>query len=824
MNNRKKSKTRTARFVLKGGQELCVDAATADVETATRVVQAVFSGETTFGPADAAWLGGVFGSYSLSLSNGDAWLRALASNVSLLNEDSAGECVDAALANQAWTTDDNAEKEFRHFVENLVSAHAVRVQPVVNALVAHLRNTIPSTDKKISPALLSSKFDRIHNVLHAVIRLIPSAPSVMHAILADHFPHKSEDARHLMWFAKNLFRIQVYAPVLRNSVWALCVDRATMIDVEIQTALDDLSEEDYNQVLAHCFDIDAAGHDRDSITFMSPKTFASAGRVGTIPDELRLDDDDDCDDSTGATCRDGNKKKGDDDFSSSDDDEGDKNDSENDSDNDSVEATDEEEDDAPPPIVVSDFRKMSGKLDSLLHFLLGQITLVFTQSAPASSIALPTSTSSSSKSRTTSASNINYSDTSDEALEFFSILLQIFERTILPTHQCKYVQFLYFHACSMSSKCTESFLVLLAQKTFDTSSPAIIRCASSAYLSSFVARAKFVEIEAVLYCLKMLNGWALTYVDANEGLMKVGAVLDGGKTHACFYSVIQALLYVFCFRWREIVAAAGVGDGGGAGGDLENGGRSVEYGRLPVEMNGFQRLVQSRFQPLKVCTKSVVAEFARITHKLDMLYCYTHIQQQRPVLTTTTSTNTLLHPPPVALPITSQPIRAIRLNTNTTQANSSNTIYNKQAMAFSSTTTATSSSPELTTPETATTPTMSNQMSYIEESTLLQQAQFQEQQQQRGGVATAAGPATRTEYQYQPQDTIGTACLEAFFPFDPCHLIMSKRVIEEGYNEWLEEEEEDGGENGGYGGVGGVDGEIDFISSSFDAQMSMSAD
>ncbi|KAI9343591.1 RNA polymerase I-specific transcription initiation factor RRN3 [Obelidium mucronatum] len=615
-----------------------------------------------------------------------AWLRGLSDNVSQLGGEAARPTVDAVLRCRAWLdadADDAADADadalaaYAQLLENLVSAHALLVRPVVLALVQTLAAAAAD-----SPAARSAKYDRIHHVLHAVIRLIPSGPSFMHAMLSDAFPHKSENVLDQMWYLKNLFRIVSYAPVLRNSVWALAIDRATQIDVEIQSALDDLSEEDYNQVLAHCFDIDAVGHDRESISFMSPKTFATAGRVGTIPDELQLDDDDDDRRQRGSEDRTDN-------FSSSDED----------SDEDDSEEESDEDDDAPPPLVVSDFKIMSGKLDSIIHYLLGQITLIF--SPPPLSAQNGSSSTNDLKSRTASAKSINQSETREEALEFFSVLLQIFERTILPTHQCKYVQFLYFHACSMSSKCTESFLVLLAQKTFDTSSPAIIRVAASAYLSSFVARAKFVEIEAVLYCLKMLNGWALTYVDENESSVKTGGVLDGGKTHACFYAVIQALLYVFCFRWREIVAAAGVG-----GDDSLNDGRNIEYGRLPVEMNGFQKLVQSRFHPLKVCTKSVVAEFARITHKLDMLYCYTHIQQ-RPVLTNSTSANTLRPPPP------------------------------------------------------------------------------------------------------QP----------AFFPFDPCHLIMSKSIIEPGYNEWMEEDDIVGG-----GVVGGRDSDIDYISSSFDNQMSMSAD
>ncbi|KAJ3071686.1 hypothetical protein HDU98_004945 [Podochytrium sp. JEL0797] len=754
-----------------------VSGETATPSVASKAASAVLKGNSVAG---FVWLSDLFAKPVLTPFAKSVWLCALSENVSLLGSEHASPVVAAVLNIKDWFCTASLVKEYKHLLEVLVSAHPVLVAPVVESLVASLRT---ARTGKESPADLSTKFDHIHSVLNTVIRLIPTGLSFIQTILNDNFPHKSEDSLDTLWYLKNLFRIVSYAPVLRNSVWALGIDRALQIDVEIQSALDDLSEDDYNQVLVHCFDIDAHGYDRESITFLSPKTFASAGRVGALHDGL--DEDDLRLDGLG--------------YSSS------ESSSERDSDRDSdEEATDEEEDDSPPPIVVSDFRKMSGKLDSLLHLLMNQVTLLFSPDAPSNG-----STSSSTSLRDTPPT-IVFTETSEAAHEFFTVLLQIFERTLLPTHQCKYVQFLYFHACSLSSRCTESFLVHLAQKTFDSTSPTIIRVAASAYLSSFVARAKFVETESVLYCLKMLNGWALKYMEANEAGVRVGMVLDGGKTHACFYAAIQALLYVFCFRWREIVAAANGAGGGDGGAEV------LEYGQLPVEMNGFQRLVQSRFQPLKVCTKSVVAEFARITHKLDMLYCYTHIQ--RPVIIPARPTMIPPHP------IQTRPVTAIR--TNNHHHSSSHPSSISFAPSFSST--------EPTSPlsqSSPTTPTPTDKMSYVQESLLLAHPPaisklptVLARDPPPPPPSLRAHPAdagvqepVAQQQQQQQQDTLGTACLEAFFPFDPCHLVMCKRILEDQYLEWVEDEE-------GTGGGSVTDAEVDFISSSFDNQMSISAE
>ncbi|KAJ3248348.1 hypothetical protein HDU78_000974 [Chytriomyces hyalinus] len=740
------------------------------------------------------------------------WLEALAMNVSFMSASASKPLVDAILSCKRWFSDSDLDlkytarmlADYSHLVQNLVSAHAFLVQPVVNSLVLALRDARTGRE---SPAVLSTKYDRIHSVLSSVIRLIPTGLTFMSTILAENFPHKSEHVAVNVWYLKNLMRIVGYAPVLRNSIWALAIDRLMQMDVEIQGALDDLDEDDYNSVLAHCFEIDSASVDPDMMSFMSPKTFATAGRVGAMPDDLRLDDDDfnppESTDSAGSDT--------------SDDDDDDE---------------DEEDDDETVPVIVTDFRIMSGRLDSMLQYLMTHLSTIFSEAVDSAesdeASGLPSKIKSQKKSPHSSPPSFRGSSNSsdpqsssfsgtpaksapgpEQFLEFFTVLLQIFERTVLPTHQCKYIQFLYFHAASLSSACTEAFLVLLAQKTFDSTCPAIIRVAASAYLSSFVARARFVDVQAVLYCIKMMNGWALGYVETYEASVKVGnggVIADGGKTHAVFYGVVQALLYVFCFRWREIVEAANAGGaslGGGSGGSASEFG---SYGRLPVEMNGFPRVVASKFAPLKVCTRTVVAEFAKITHKLDMMYCYTHIQN--PVQ----NQNHLQPPKPGSHHATlKQPARtAIPMKIRKDNRSANNMSY--QTASHMSTSFADYALVNDGEDDDITTPTERHRLSNAASMAMSYQDQssFEAVQQV-----------------YNPQDTLGNSCLEAFFPFDPCHLLLSKRVIEREYLEWNEDDDEEGIETAAR--ATGTDAlrrdlDVEYISSSFDNQMSISAD
>ena len=207
-----------------------------------------------------------------------------------------------------------------------------------------------------------------------------------------------------------------------------------------------------------------------------------------------------------------------------------------------------------PPVIVSDFMKMSGKLDSILHLLMNEIKIIFSD---------PTASP-------------------EDVIDFYTqALLKIFERSVLPTYKSRYAQFLWFYACSLDSGLTEAFLVLLAQKTFDATCPSIIRISASAYLASFVARAKFLDVTSVLYCIRILNGWALQYVETHE----MDVRQPDAQKYSVFYSVVQALLYIFCFQWKHVMSTSG---------------SASSYGQLPPEMNGLQRIVNSKFSPLKV--------------------------------------------------------------------------------------------------------------------------------------------------------------------------------------------------------------------------------
>jgi RNA polymerase I-specific transcription initiation factor RRN3 len=182
--------------------------------------------------------------------------------------------------------------------------------------------------------------------------------------------------------------------------------------------------------------------------------------------------------------------------------------------------------------------------------------------------------------------------------------MEIFQKTILPTHNSRYTQFLVFYLCSYSPVYVNNFICLLAQKVLTPSVPSVIQVASAAYISSFVARAKYMEIAPVKTILQLLTRFALNYVEQNEH--RLGSVLNP-KQYMIFYSVVEAIILIFLYRWRTL---------------MENDGNGISYGQLPPEMKGLDRIIQSRFNPLVVCNRGLVEEFAKLTHNLEIMYCY----------------------------------------------------------------------------------------------------------------------------------------------------------------------------------------------------------
>jgi RNA polymerase I-specific transcription initiation factor RRN3 len=239
---------------------------------------------------------------------------------------------------------------------------------------------------------------------------------------------------------------------------------------------------------------------------------------------------------------------------------------------------------------------MKAKLDSLIFYFLQHLRRIFV--GPSSSTSTPAIAMTRS--------------------HHFQTLLSIFDRLILPTFQCRRVQFIFFWCCSLDAQYTELFLGLLVSKALFEQAPAVVtRVAAAGYVSSLVSRAQYVDDgqarKVAAYLLAYIDGELLEAREDPQGMASNG-------TLPVFYAVCQAMMMIFCFRWHafEIRNEGQDTAEDGVVGDLE-----LE-GDLPVssqskwmkDLEIYQKAVFSNLNPLMVSrdrSSALASEFKPLT-------------------------------------------------------------------------------------------------------------------------------------------------------------------------------------------------------------------
>ena len=206
---------------------------------------------------------------------------------------------------------------------------------------------------------------------------------------------------------------------------------------------------------------------------------------------------------------------------------------------------------------------------------------------------------------------------------FMEILLTQFTTIILPTHRSRHTQFLVFHFAQRSLAHIDTFVGTCVHKTFDKTLPAILRQASAAYLASFVARG--------MHVLSNIVRDVFDYISMElERLRRDYEPLCRGpdlRRYSSFYVLSQALLYIFCFRWRDLESDPDY--------DFEDGDLLSPFGHQHRWKSGVKEalssIVFSELNPLKVCSPAIVTEFARIAHHLGIIYVFHILEKNKRV-------------------------------------------------------------------------------------------------------------------------------------------------------------------------------------------------
>lgn len=212
----------------------------------------------------------------------------------------------------------------------------------------------------------------------------------------------------------------------------------------------------------------------------------------------------------------------------------------------------------------------------------------------------------------------------------FEHLQKVFIRIILPTHSSRHTQFLLFHFGQLSPQLGSQFSGSMLQLASNRNQPALIRQSAAAYLAGFIARGAHVDTLTIRNVVNVLcnelNKLRRMHLPNCNGpdLSKYG-------TYYCF---AQALLYIFCCRWRELVLNyEDVED------DPLNAGEMRWFPGLKDALN---RNIFCELNPLKVCAPHIVHQFASISHHLEFISLHLKLEQNKRVRLTRSSSATSL--------------------------------------------------------------------------------------------------------------------------------------------------------------------------------------
>ncbi|OAL44259.1 RNA polymerase I-specific transcription initiation factor RRN3 [Pyrenochaeta sp. DS3sAY3a] len=198
--------------------------------------------------------------------------------------------------------------------------------------------------------------------------------------------------------------------------------------------------------------------------------------------------------------------------------------------------------------------------------------------------------------------------------EIFESLLSQFANIIIPTYRSRHTQFLLFHFSQTSNDLIERFAGCCSHLAFDQGRPQLLRNSAAAYLASFIARGSHVSGAVVRDVFDLLCHHLESLRISQEPTSK-GPDL---RRYSTYYAISQALLYTFCFRWRELIVTP---DGNPPTDE------DIIYHEGDFQWhNSIQEIIRRnifcRLNPLKICAPTIVAQFARMAHHLRFMYIY----------------------------------------------------------------------------------------------------------------------------------------------------------------------------------------------------------
>ena len=201
-------------------------------------------------------------------------------------------------------------------------------------------------------------------------------------------------------------------------------------------------------------------------------------------------------------------------------------------------------------------------------------------------------------------------------------LLSQFDNIILPTYRSRHTQFLIFHFAQTSPIFVDQFVTSCIEKLLDPHQSQYARHAAAAYFSGFVGRGVHVSPTVVTDCIELLCDQLNTLRTQLEPLCR-GPNL---KRYGDFYATFQAILYIFCFRWRDLALSQDDDEDSDFDDDLPE-----SFYFSDKLRSALSAAIFSPLNPLRVCTPVIVEQFAKLAHALDFMFLHSKIASNQHV-------------------------------------------------------------------------------------------------------------------------------------------------------------------------------------------------
>ncbi|KAK4181631.1 putative RNA polymerase I-specific transcription initiation factor rrn3 [Triangularia setosa] len=213
---------------------------------------------------------------------------------------------------------------------------------------------------------------------------------------------------------------------------------------------------------------------------------------------------------------------------------------------------------------------------------------------------------------------------SEEAVACFTDLLSDFKNVILPHLKSRHTQYLLFKFAMKSDQLMELFIGMLLSIAFHSNDAPVIKQAAAAYLASFTARGARVQSHTV----QLIVGCLLNYIDYYRETHKSCRGPDV-RRYSLYYASFQGLLYIFCFRWRDLLDRDAIPDSVDWDDPASFLGQDLPW--MPDLRKRMHANIASKLNPLKCCSPVIVEEFAQLSHHLRFMYIYPQIEKNKSI-------------------------------------------------------------------------------------------------------------------------------------------------------------------------------------------------